>query len=113
MQHLFKGKKLSDDVDFDGLSTKTEGFVLQDLVDLANRAIFESYRTAQLVENFSAQNIITAEHCNTAFQTVSDISLQNVNLFSAGERDFSDIGGLEDVKATLIENLVWPLQVRF
>lgn len=55
--------------------------------------------------------MITSEHCKCALQSVSDISLQNVNLFSAGEKDFSDIGGLEDVKSVLVENLVWPLQV--
>lgn len=104
------------------MAVKTEGFVLQDLVDLANRAIFESYRAADLnnqsptlddVGNNFNNPTITFEHCTTALQAVSDISLQHVNLFSSGERDFSDIGGLDEVKSTLIENLVWPLQVGF
>lgn len=56
--------------------------------------------------------VITFEHCKTALETVSEISLQNVNIFTSGERDFSDIGGLENVKTILIENLVWPLQVQ-
>lgn len=62
LQHVFKGKRLSDDVNFDTLAVKTEGFVVQDLVDLANRAIFESYRTAGLTEpnneDFIEQSIV-------------------------------------------------------
>lgn len=133
LQHVFQGKHLSDDLNFDTLAVKTEGFVVQDLVDLANRAIFESYRTAGLIEPsnedfteksmafpleirpisplIAESHIITLEHCQTALETVSEISLQNVDLFTSGERDFSDIGGLENVKTILIENLVWPLQV--
>lgn len=50
MQHLFKGRTLGDDVDIDNLAAKTEGFVVQDLVDLGNRAIFEAYRVANLTD---------------------------------------------------------------
>lgn len=102
LQYLFRTNKLAHDVNLEVLAVRSEGFTLQDLVDLANRAIFESRRTGQKEIQFI--------HCESALQTVSDISLQDVNLFSSGERDFSDIGGLEDVKSTLMENLVWPLQ---
>lgn len=39
-------------------------------------------------------------------------SIRNVRLHEAGELGWSDIGGLTDVKETLIETLQWPTKVR-
>jgi peroxin-1 len=38
-------------------------------------------------------------------------SIRNVPLHEAGELGWSDIGGLTDVKETLIETLQWPTKV--
>jgi len=36
--------------------------------------------------------------------------LKDVQLHSPGDRDFSDIGGLDDVKKVLVECMMWPVQ---
>lgn len=54
---------------------------------------------------------INMTHCLRALDYSSSLSLKNVNLFSSGDRSFSDIGGLDDVKTILIESMMWPVQV--
>lgn len=75
---------------------------MQDLVDFANKAIFEALK--------EDKSKVTSEHCEIALQNSTALSLKNVQLHSPGDRDFSDIGGLEDVKKALVESMLWPLQ---
>lgn len=42
---------------------------------------------------------------------MSALFLKGIKLHSPGERNFSDIGGLDDVKAVFIEHLLWPIKV--
>ncbi|XP_022913613.2 peroxisomal ATPase PEX1 isoform X1 [Onthophagus taurus] len=91
-----------EDVDLENLSLKTEGYVAQDLVDLVNKCIFESYKDELATVN--------NDHCLKALEASSSLSLRNVQLHTPGNRDFSDIGGLEDVKKILIESMLWPAQ---
>lgn len=55
---------------------------------------------------------INQHHCTEALKNTCVLSLQNVNLHSPGDKDFKDVGGLDDVKETLVENLLWPAKVR-
>lgn len=43
LKFLFKNYTLKL-VDFDELGVKTEGFVMQDLVNFANKAVYEAYK---------------------------------------------------------------------
>lgn len=42
---------------------------------------------------------------------MSALFLKDIKLHSPGERNFADIGGLDDVKAVFIEHLLWPIKV--
>ncbi|XP_074027169.1 peroxisomal biogenesis factor 1 isoform X2 [Leptinotarsa decemlineata] len=106
LQKLFADFEL-DGVDFEELSMKTEGFVIQDIVDFHNKTLFEAYKD-ELDENSSIT--ITKTHCDKALKNTCVLSLQNVHLHSPGDNDFSHIGGLHDIKKVLVENLLWPAQ---
>ncbi|KAI4464803.1 aaa-family atpase [Holotrichia oblita] len=93
---------ISNTIDFDVLSLKTEGYVVQDLVDFIDKCVFESYKEDSQEVNMN--------HCLRAIDHSSSLSLKNVNLYSHGDRSFSDVGGLDDVKKILIESMMWPVQ---
>jgi hypothetical protein len=38
-------------------------------------------------------------------------SIRNVALHTAGDRGWADVGGLEEVKVTLVQTLLWPSKV--
>ncbi|GJQ66945.1 hypothetical protein Trydic_g7959 [Trypoxylus dichotomus] len=97
-----KSDNVAKDVNFDLLSMKTEGFVVQDMIDFVDKCFFELYKG-----DFQEVN---TELCLQAIYNFSSFSLKNVELYSSGDRDFSDVGGLNDVKRILIESIMWPVQ---
>ena len=55
---------------------------------------------------------ISQDNFETALCGFTPASIRNVPLHQAGELGWNDIGGLTDVKNTLIETLQWPTKVR-
>nr|CAI5837445.1 unnamed protein product [Callosobruchus analis] len=106
IKHLFQNYKLGD-VDVDELSLKTDGFVFQDMVNFCEKAIYESLKQTEYDENLE----ITMQDCEKALKNTCILSLENVNIHSPGDKDFSRIGGLHNVKQILIETLLWPVKV--
>ncbi|KAK5645874.1 hypothetical protein RI129_004338 [Pyrocoelia pectoralis] len=102
LQFLFKEKCQLDNVSMDYLAQKTDGFVIQDLVDFVDKAVFESVK--------EDNRNVTLSHCELAIQNSTALSLKDIRLHSPGDKDFDDIGGLEDVKKILIECMLWPVQ---
>ncbi|KAJ3654628.1 hypothetical protein Zmor_013803 [Zophobas morio] len=93
-----------ENVDLRKYVEKTESFVMQDMVDLANKTLFESY------QEDPDQTVlkITADHIETALKTVTETTLAGVNLHPPGEKTLDDIGGLADAKKILLETMLWP-----
>lgn len=64
-----------------------------------------------LLENDQLLPIVKPHHCDAVFPKMSALFLKDIKLHSPGEINFSDIGGLDDVKAVFIEHLLWPIKV--
>nr|CAH7747328.1 unnamed protein product [Callosobruchus chinensis] len=105
MKHSFQNYKLGN-VDFDELSMKTDGFVFQDMVNFCEKAVYEALKQSEADESVE----ITMEHCEKALENTCILSLENVNIHSPGDKDFSHIGGLHNVKQILTETLLWPVK---
>ena len=56
--------------------------------------------------------LLTDEDFFRAIEGFTPASIRNVSLHQAGELRWEDIGGLTDVKETLVETLQWPAKVR-
>ena len=54
---------------------------------------------------------ITPEDFEKAFEGFTPAALRGVSLHTAGELGWSDVGGLSEVKAALMETLLWPTKV--
>lgn len=97
-------------INFNQLAIKTEGYLIQDLLDLVDKIIFEVYKSTNNLKK-AEELKVTDGHCEAALSNASTLSLRDVQLHSPGERDFADIGGLDDVKKILVETMLWPAQV--
>lgn len=51
---------------------------------------------------------VTRDDLLQALDGFTPMGLRNVTLHSGGEVTWHDVGGLKDVKSTLVETLLWP-----
>ncbi|XP_066147030.1 peroxisomal ATPase PEX1 isoform X2 [Euwallacea fornicatus] len=107
VKHFLKSTDVSDDLDFDDLAVKTDGFVAQDIKDFCNKALFEAHKDSS---EKNGKVIVFKRHCEEALKKMCSLALQNVEFHSAGSKSFGDVGGLHDVKNTLVESLLWPVK---
>ncbi|XP_064615805.1 peroxisomal ATPase PEX1-like [Liolophura sinensis] len=88
------------------LPNRMEGFVAQDLKTVVNRAIHAHHMSNP---SGSAQDIwLTGEDFGAALEGYTPVSLRNVTLHQETDVGWADIGGLGEVKKTLVETLEWP-----
>ncbi|KAG7207684.1 hypothetical protein KM043_009303 [Ampulex compressa] len=95
------------DVNWDYYGNKTEGWMAQDIVDMADKATFAAWKRDG---DAKVPIVITDEDVSSALNNSTPMSLQDVNLYKGSGLVWSDIGGLADVKTSLIEILQWPLK---
>ncbi|PSN54769.1 Peroxisome biogenesis factor 1, partial [Blattella germanica] len=81
-----------ENLDWERFAGKSDGFVVQDLVDLVDKAVFEAFKRAEGLQNSVP------------------LLQRGVELFEGGSYTWDDVGGLSEVKQVLIEVLQWPSQ---
>ncbi|KAK9306176.1 hypothetical protein QLX08_003068 [Tetragonisca angustula] len=95
------------DVNWDYYGNKTEGWMVQDLVDMAEKAAFAAWKrhgtSMPPVEVDEKDVAIALKNC-------TPISLQGIQLYKGEGHVWSGIGGLAEVKRSLVEILQWPLK---
>lgn len=97
------------DINWNYYGNKTEGWMPQDLVDLAEKARFVAWKL-HAAERLEAPIIVTDENVSVALEGYTPMSLQGVQLYKSGGLSWSDIGGLANTKGSLTEILQWPLK---
>ncbi|XP_066992561.2 peroxisomal ATPase PEX1 [Anabrus simplex] len=95
--------------DLESIAHKCEGYMVQDLVDLYDKAMFEAWKRA-VSEEKTSLTVLENKDFEHALECMTPLSLQGVELFHDSTRSWQDVGGLEKVKETLIELLMWPSQ---
>ncbi|CAG9768233.1 unnamed protein product [Ceutorhynchus assimilis] len=106
-KYCLEQHNVDETVDYEKLAIKTDGFVVQDIQDCYEKSLFEAYKETR---DHSEQIKITQEHCDLALKKSCSLSLQNVKFHLPGTKSFEDIGGLHNVKNTLVESLLWPVK---
>ncbi|XP_014237796.1 peroxisome biogenesis factor 1 [Trichogramma pretiosum] len=110
---------VSSDIDWDSYANKTEGWVIQDLAVLADKAAYAAWKRhvseKRLRRNVTATTTTTAltlsaEDLDATLARSQPASLRGVQLYRGSGHRWRDIGGLAHVKAGLIEILHWPLR---
>ncbi|XP_076292104.1 peroxisomal biogenesis factor 1 [Lasioglossum baleicum] len=95
------------DVNWDYYGNKTEGWMAQDLIDLAEKAVFAAWKRHG---SSKPPVVITEEDVSIALKNCTPMSLQGIQLYKGEGHIWSDIGGLSEVKKSLTEILQWPLK---
>ncbi|KAL4220096.1 Peroxisome biosynthesis protein pex1 [Mactra antiquata] len=101
-------EKALTNLDLDQLSQRTEGYVARDLENIISRAVHAHILAQGRAIQDDIALDVTQEDFEVALNGFTPASIRNVPLHQAGELGWSDIGGLSDVKQTLIETLQWP-----
>ncbi|CAE1261850.1 PEX1 [Acanthosepion pharaonis] len=104
------------EVDLKKIACKAEGFVVQDLKKLVNRAIHAhlQFKQSDLSETGCKLQLDMSElmlqqrDFDAAFVGFSPLSLRGIELHNSETQGWSDVGGLEEVKSLLMETFVWP-----
>nr|CAD7452337.1 unnamed protein product [Timema tahoe] len=93
-------------LDLDTVVNRTEGYVIQDLVDIVDKATFYSLRRSVKREH----PLLLDQDFEEVVDNFVPLSLQGVQFFHDSSRSWDDVGGLKDVKQILVEVLQWPSQ---
>nr|CAD7569256.1 unnamed protein product [Timema californicum] len=94
-------------LDLDTVVNRTEGYVIQDLVDIVDKATFQSLRRSVVKREHP---LLLDQDFEEAIDNFVPLSLQGVQFFHDSSRSWDDVGGLKDVKQILVEVLQWPSQ---
>jgi peroxin-1 len=101
-------------VDF--LVDHADGFVFKDFEKLIEQLIFNSWSpppTPTTNQQQLTNTHITLKASENTLYTYTCINMLETKFYkSKHELSWSQIGGLDEAKATLIENLVWPIKYK-
>lgn len=112
-----RGMPLEDDVNLNELSDTTHGFVGADLAALCREAAMNALRRVLPDIDLEQQTIppeilgklfVTKDDFMEALKSISPSALREV-FIEVPDIHWEDIGGLENLKETLIEAVEWPL----
>ncbi|MBC8359333.1 MAG: CDC48 family AAA ATPase [Candidatus Aminicenantes bacterium] len=118
IQIHIRGMPLADDVDLDKLSSITHGFVGADLEALAREAAMTSLRKILPRIDFELDEIpyetlleleVTMDDFMEALKEIGPSAIREV-FVEIPDVKWEDVGGLQDIKDSLIEAVEWPLK---
>ena len=109
---------LDENVNIDKLAEMTYGFVGADIASLAREAAFRSIRRVLPVIDWESKSI-PAEILQSLHVTMQDFLSALFSMKPSAMREvfveipdvgWADIGGLDEIKQTLMETVVWPIK---
>ncbi|XP_078679011.1 peroxisomal ATPase PEX1-like isoform X1 [Branchiostoma floridae x Branchiostoma belcheri] len=95
-------------VELKALASQTDGFVARDLESVVDRAIHTVASQEAKLGHKNEEFSITTQDFKAALEGFVPSSLHGVSLHKAEDLSWSDVGGLDDIKHTLMETLQWP-----
>ena len=113
-----RGMPLTDDVDMQRLSQITHGFVGADLEALCREAAMNALRKIMTLIDFQLDDIpyetllkleVTMANFTEALKEVEPSAIREV-FVEVPNVKWEDVGGLDEVKQTLVEAVEWPLK---
>nr|WP_228046263.1 AAA family ATPase [Saccharopolyspora sp. HNM0983] len=102
---LLRSAPLDSDVDLPGIAARTPGFAAADLVALCREAAVHAALREQRDEPRIAQEDLAA-----ALSSVRPLSMTTSDTLDTGGLTLDDVGDMVEVKQSLTETVLWPLQ---
>ncbi|XP_051155362.1 peroxisome biogenesis factor 1 [Leptopilina boulardi] len=101
--------EVSGEINWNHYGNKTEGWLIQDLVDMSDKAAFTAWKR-HVNDKLKSTITLFEEDLLDALNNSTPMSLEGINLYKGSGHTWSDIGGLTEIKQTLVEILQWPLK---
>jgi transitional endoplasmic reticulum ATPase len=103
---LLRDSPVESDVDFGAIAERTPGFVVADLIALRREAAVR----AALRQRDVAEPRIASEDLLGALDSVRPVSMSTSDSLQTGGLSLDDVGDMAEVKQSLTEAVLWPLQ---
>jgi transitional endoplasmic reticulum ATPase len=110
---------LSEDVNLDSIADKTYGFVGADISSLCRQAAYQALRRIysgriDQIKEYTMPGAfsVTAQDFETALVNIKPSAMREVMVEIPRDVSWNSVGGLDDIKAVLIENIVYGIQRR-
>ena len=103
---LLRHVPVESDVDFGAVAERTPGFVVADLVALRREAAVR----AAMRQRDADEPRIGQQDLLGALETVRPVSMSTSDNLPTGGLTLDDVGDMVDVKQSLTEAVLWPLQ---
>ena len=103
---LLRDVPVESDVDFGDIAERTPGFVTADLVALRREA---AVRAALRQQDVAEPRISTADLLG-ALETIRPTTMSTSDTLRTGGLSLDDVGDMTEVKQSLTEAVLWPLQ---
>ncbi|HEX4721230.1 MAG TPA: AAA family ATPase, partial [Pseudonocardiaceae bacterium] len=103
---LLRHVPVESDVDFGAVAERTPGFVVADLGALCREAAVR----AAIRQRSADEPRIGQQDLLGALETVRPVSMSTSDTIATGGLTLDDVGDMADVKQSLTETLLWPLQ---
>lgn len=106
---------LNEDVDLDAIADKTHGFVGADIASLCRQAAYQALRRIGFGANFEMSLLdlsIMQLDFLTALTNIKPSAMREVMVEIPRNVSWDSIGGLDDIRKVLIENVVYGIKLR-
>lgn len=117
LKKLTKHMAISEDVDFDEISRRTHGFVGADVMLLCRESAFEALTSRHSIKELAegkpeitAGLKITKQDFDNALKRVKPSALREFAVEVPTNHDWKNVGGLSDIKDTIIEEIIQILK---
>ncbi|MBB3050290.1 transitional endoplasmic reticulum ATPase [Prauserella isguenensis] len=108
---LFRDVPVESDVDFGAVAERTPGFVAADLLALRrDAAVRGALRQRDDDIASGAEPTIAQQDLVDALSSVRPISMSESDTLATGGLTLDDVGGMDDIKQSLTEAVLWPLR---
>lgn len=107
---LLRDTPLDGDVEIGDLAERTPGFVAADLVALGREAAVRTALRHQTESDASDEPRVRHADLLEALSSIRPISMSTSDNLRTGDLTLADVGDMAEVKQSLTETVLWPLQ---
>jgi SpoVK/Ycf46/Vps4 family AAA+-type ATPase len=102
-----------DEAVIQAIINQTDGYVFKDIEKIIDRISFDKWKTQKNSDIDSTIELIDLNSTTSILYSYTCINMSETKLYKAkSQLDWNLIGGLENVKKSLTESLIWPIKFK-
>ena len=102
-----------DEAVIQAIINQTDGYVFKDIEKIIDRISFDKWKTQTNSDTDSTIKLIDLNSTKSILYSYTCINMSETKLYKAkSQLNWNLIGGLESVKKSLTESLIWPIKFK-